>query len=127
MALPVSVPSHSSLMIGAADRLAERLVSVELAMPAVPAVYTVDVQTHRSPDGIRRALREQLFRPVRWADTVRAMIAAGVTTFVECGPGKVLTSLGKRIERRPELRMLAIEDPDSLAAALAAAREDQHA
>ena len=77
--------------------------------------------------GIRRALREQLFKPVRWADTVRAMIASGVTTFIECGPGKVLTSLGKRIERRPELRMLAIDDPDSLAAALAAARENQHA
>jgi len=87
----------------------------------------VDVQKHQSPDGIRRALREQLFKPVRWADTVRAMIASGVTTFVECGPGRVLTSLGKRIERRPELRMLAIDDPDSLAAALTAAREEQHA
>ena len=90
MALPVSVPSHSSLMIGAADQLAERLLTVDLAVPAVPAVYTVDVQTHQSPDGIRRALREQLFKPVRWADTVRAMIASGVTTFVECGPGRVL-------------------------------------
>jgi [acyl-carrier-protein] S-malonyltransferase len=92
-------------------------------MPNVPAVYTVDVQTHQSPDGIRQALREQLFKPVRWADTVRAMIASGVTTFVECGPGKVLTSLGKRIEKRPELRMLAADDPASLAAALAAAKE----
>jgi [acyl-carrier-protein] S-malonyltransferase len=127
MALPVSVPSHSSLMTGAADQLAERLVTVELAMPAVPSVYTVDVRTHQSPDGIRCALREQLFKPVRWADTVRAMIATGVTTFVECGPGKVLTSLGKRIERRPDLRMLAIDDPDSLAAALSAAREAHHA
>ena len=127
MALPVSVPSHSSLMIGASDQLAERLAKVELVVPEVPAVYTVDVQTHCSPDGIRRALREQLFKPVRWADTVRAMIASGVTTFVECGPGRVLTSLGKRIERRPELRMLAIDDPDSLAAALTAAREEQHA
>jgi [acyl-carrier-protein] S-malonyltransferase len=126
MALPVSVPSHSSLMVGAADQLAERLVTVELAVPEVP-VYTVDVQTHQSQDGIRRALREQLFKPVRWADTVRAMIASGVTTFVECGPGRVLTSLGKRIERRPELRMMAIDDPDSLAAALTAARENQHA
>ena len=60
---------------------------------------------------------------MRWADTVRAMIATGVTTFVECGPGKVLTSLGKRIERRPDLRMLAIDDPDSMAAGLAAAKE----
>ncbi len=127
MSLPVSVPSHSSLMTGAADQLAERLLTVELATPVVPAVYTVDLQTHRSPDGIRRALREQLFKPVRWADTVRAMIAGGVTTFVECGPGRVLTSLGKRIDRRPELRMLAIDDPDSLSAALTAARETDHA
>jgi [acyl-carrier-protein] S-malonyltransferase len=121
--LPVSVPSHSSLMMGAADQLAERLRTIEIRMPSVPAVYTVDVKTHASPDGIRQALREQLFKPVRWADTVRAMIATGVTTFVECGPGKVLTSLGKRIERRPDLRMLAIDDPDSMAAALAAAKE----
>jgi [acyl-carrier-protein] S-malonyltransferase len=121
--LPVSVPSHSSLMVGAANQLAERLRSIEVRMPNVPAVYTVDVKTHASPDGIRQALREQLFKPVRWADTVRAMIATGVTTFVECGPGKVLTSLGKRIERRPDLRMLAIDDPDSVAAALAAAKE----
>ena len=127
MSLPVSVPSHSSLMSGAADQLAERLLTVDLATPVVPAVYTVDLQTHGSPDGIRRALREQLFKPVRWADTVRAMIAGGVTTFVECGPGRVLTSLGKRIDRRPELRMLAIDDPDSLSAALAAAGETDHA
>jgi [acyl-carrier-protein] S-malonyltransferase len=123
VALPVSVPSHSSLMLGAAERLADRLRSVEIRMPNVPAVYTVDVQTHASPDGIRRALREQLFKPVRWADTIRTMIAGGVTTFVECGPGKVLTSLGKRIEKRPDLRMVAIDDPDSVAAALAAVRE----
>ena len=127
MSLPVSVPSHSSLMSGAADQLAERLLTVDLATPVVPAVYTVDLQTHQSPDGIRRALREQLFKPVRWADTVRAMIAGGVTTFVECGPGRVLTSLGKRIDRRPELRMLAIDDPDSLSAALTAAGETDHA
>jgi [acyl-carrier-protein] S-malonyltransferase len=57
---------------------------------------------------------------VRWADTVRAMLAGGVTTLVECGPGKVLTSLNKRVERRPDLQMLALEDPTSLAAALAA-------
>ena len=127
MALPVSVPSHSSLMVGAADELAERLAGVEVRVPSVPAVYTVDVKVHASPEGIRRALREQLFRPVRWAETVRAMIAGGVTTFVECGPGRVLTSLGRRIERRPDLRMLAIDDPETLAAALAAAGETNRA
>jgi len=125
--LPVSVPSHSRLMLGAAERLAERLASVDVRMPDVAAVYTVDVRTHASPDGIRQALKEQLFKPVRWADTVRAMLASGVTTFVECGPGKVLTSLNRRIERRPELAMLAVEDPQGLAAALSACRERQHA
>ena len=120
--LPVSVPSHSRLMMGAAERLAERLAGVEVRMPDVPAVYTVGVKTHSSPDGIRVALKEQLHKPVRWSDTVRAMLASGVTTIVECGPGKVLTSLNKRIERRPGLTMLAVEDPDGLAAALAACR-----
>jgi len=124
--LPVSVPSHSRLMLGAAERLAERLASVDVRMPDVADVYTVDVRTHASPDGIRQALTEQLFKPVRWADTVRAMLTSGVTTLVECGPGKVLTSLNRRIERRPELVMLAVEDPQGLAAALAACRERQH-
>jgi [acyl-carrier-protein] S-malonyltransferase len=127
VALPVSVPSHSSLMAGAADRLAERLAGVEIRMPNVPAVYTVDVKTHQNPDGIRRALREQLFKPVRWAETVRAMLASGVTTVVECGPGKVLTSLNRRIERRPDLAMMTVDDADSLAAALTHCREKLHA
>ncbi len=121
--LPVSVPSHSSLMVGAAEKLAQRLAEVDVRLPDVPAVYTVDVKTHASPDGIRQSLKEQLYKPVRWADTVRAMLASGVTTFVECGPGKVLTSLNRRIERKPELKMLALEDPASIDAALAACQE----
>jgi len=124
--LPVSVPSHSSLMRGAADELAARLAVTPLRMPDVAAVYTVDVQTHASVDGIRRALKEQLYRPVRWADTVRAMIGAGATTLVECGPGKVLTTLNRRIERRPDLAALALEDPAGVEAALATCREKQH-
>jgi [acyl-carrier-protein] S-malonyltransferase len=122
--LPVSVPSHSRLMTGAAKALAERLVDVSVGMPDVTAVYTVDVKTHETPAGIRSALEQQLYKPVRWADTVRAMLASGVTTIIECGPGKVLTSLNRRIERRPDLRMLAVEDPEGLAAALAACREN---
>lgn len=117
--LPVSVPVHSSLMVAPAARLAERLGQVSFRMPGVAAVYTVDVRTHASPDGIRSALEAQLYKPVRWAETVLAMVASGCTTFVECGPGKVLTSLNRRIDRRPELRMLALEDPASVAAALA--------
>jgi [acyl-carrier-protein] S-malonyltransferase len=118
--LPVSVPSHSSLMVGAAEQLAAKLATVAVRLPNVADVYTVDVRRHTSPDGIRQSLKEQLFKPVRWADTVRAMLAGGATTFVECGPGKVLTSLNRRIERKPELRMLALEDTASIAAALAA-------
>jgi [acyl-carrier-protein] S-malonyltransferase len=121
--LPVSVPSHSRLMLGAAERLAGRLATVDVRMPDVPAVYTVDVQTHASPDSIRQALKEQLYKPVRWADTVRAMLATGVDTIVECGPGKVLTALNRRVARRPDLTMLSVEDPDGLAAALATCRE----
>ena len=122
--LPVSVPSHSSLMRGAAERLAEKLATVDVRLPNVADVYTVDVRKHASPDGIRQSLKEQLFKPVRWADTIRAMLAGGATTFVECGPGKVLTSLNRRIERKPELRMLALEDSTSIAAALAACGEN---
>ena len=118
--LPVSVPSHSSLMRGAAEQLAAKLATVDVRLPDVPAVYTVDVKTHASPEGIRQALKEQLFKPVRWAETVRAMLAGGADTFVECGPGKVLTSLNRRIERKPELKMLALEDSASITAALAA-------
>jgi len=125
--LPVSVPVHSSLMRSPAELLATRLERAEFRMPNVPEVFTVDVRTHASPEGIRAALKEQLYKPVLWADTVRAMLARGITTFVECGPGKVLTSLNRRIERRADLKMLALEDSASLAAALAAAQESSHA
>lgn len=121
--LPVSVPSHSRLMLGAAERLAARLADVDIRMPDVPAVYTVDVRTHATPDGIRQSLKEQLHKPVRWSDTVRAMTASGVDTIVECGPGRVLTSLNRRIERRPGLALMALDDPDSLEAALVACKE----
>ena len=118
--LPVSVPSHSSLMVGAAEKLAARLATVEVRMPNVKDVYTVEVRRHASPDGIRQALKEQLFKPVRWADTVRAMISSGCTTFVECGPGKVLTALNRRVEKKPGLEMLTVDDTATLNAALAA-------
>jgi [acyl-carrier-protein] S-malonyltransferase len=125
--LPVSVPSHSSLMRGAAERLAEKLAVTELRRPQVPDVYTVEVRRHAEPDGIRSALQEQLYKPVRWADTVRAMIESGVTTIVECGPGKVLTSLNRRIARGPGLTMIAVDDPESLARAIAASQESPDA
>ena len=120
--LPVSVPSHTALMQPAADRLAEKLKSIDFAQPEVRDIYTVDVKTHQGPDGIRQALVQQLVKPVRWTETTRAMLASGAKVLVECGPGKVLTGLNRRIDKNKDLAMLAIEDPESVQAALATCR-----
>ncbi len=125
--LPVSVPSHSSLMRPAAEKLRERLEHVEVRQPLVPEIYTVDVRKHGEPSEIREALVRQLFSPVRWADTVREMITGGVTHVVECGPGKVLTGLNRRIERRKEIVMLALEDSAAIDEAIASCREGSDA
>lgn len=120
--LPVSVPSHTALMQPAAERLGEKLKSITFAQPEVRDIYTVDVKTHQGPDSIRQALVQQLVKPVRWTETVRAMLAGGARALVECGPGKVLTGLNRRIDKNKDIGMLAIEDPESLQAALAACR-----
>ncbi len=117
--LAVSVPSHSSLMQPAAERLAERLESVDLKVPGDTTIYSVDLEKHATEAGIRAALVRQLVRPVRWSETVATMIADGADAIVECGPGKTLTSLNRRIDRRRDIAMLAIGDPASLDAALA--------
>jgi [acyl-carrier-protein] S-malonyltransferase len=121
LALPVSVPAHSSLMAPAAAMLRERLAGAAMQSAAGIDVYGVDVKIQRTPDEIRAALVKQLHTPVYWSSTVRAMIGAGATVIVECGPGKVLTSLNRRIDKNRDLKMLALEDPASLDAALAAA------
>ncbi|HJS22210.1 MAG TPA: ACP S-malonyltransferase [Steroidobacteraceae bacterium] len=118
--LPVSVPSHSSLMKPAAERLQERLERTEVRSPLVPEIYTVDVRKHGHPQGIRAALVQQLFSPVRWAETVRRIVASGVTHIVECGPGKVLTGLNRRVERRKEISVYALEDSATIDEAIAA-------
>jgi [acyl-carrier-protein] S-malonyltransferase len=118
VALPVSVPSHSSLMGPAAERLGERLAAVQFRPPRIRFVSAVDGQSHEEATDLRRLLVRQLSSPVRWAQTVRTLAAEGVGTMIECGPGKVLTALGRRIERG--LTALALEDADSLSAALAA-------
>ena len=120
--LPVSVPSHSALMQPAAERLAEKLPGINFAAPDVRDIYTVDVRTHQGPDSIREALVQQLVKPVRWTETVRALIAGGAKVIVECGPGKVLTGLNRRIDKNKDLSMLAIEDAESLQQALTACR-----
>jgi [acyl-carrier-protein] S-malonyltransferase len=121
MALPISVPAHSSLMAPAAEKLRERLAGVAMQSAEGIDVYGVDIKIQRTPDEIRAALVKQLHTPVYWASTVRTMIGAGATAIVECGPGKVLTSLNRRIDKNRDLKMLALEDPASLDAALAAA------
>jgi [acyl-carrier-protein] S-malonyltransferase len=125
--LPVSVPSHSTLMRGAAERLRGRLSAVSLKPPRIRYVSAVDAGAHTEPAEIRDLLVRQLSSPVRWSDTVRALIASGVEEIIECGPGRVLTGLNRRIERRAGLEFLALEDPASLEAALTATREDNHA
>lgn len=125
--LPVSVPSHSSLMRGAAERLRGRLSATALAAPRIRYVSAVDAAAHTEPQEIRELLVRQLSSPVRWSQTLRAISEMGVEEIVECGPGRVLTGLNRRIERRAGLEFLALEDPATIGAALEATREDSHA
>jgi [acyl-carrier-protein] S-malonyltransferase len=115
--LAVSVPSHTSMMEPAAQQLTARLQSTPFALPNVP-IYTVNAKLHADAAGIRAALVEQLIKPVRWTDTVRTMLSSGAQAVVECGPGKVLTGLNRRIERNKDVQMLCIEDESSLQTAL---------
>jgi [acyl-carrier-protein] S-malonyltransferase len=95
--IPVSVPSHCMLMQPAAEKMASLLKSVTIKKPIIPVIHNFDVKTHDNPDNIRDALVQQLIAPVRWVETIQWMRAQGVTAFFECGPGKVLTGLNKRI------------------------------
>jgi [acyl-carrier-protein] S-malonyltransferase len=97
--LPVSVPSHCSLMMPAAERLAERLAEIDVQAPTIPVLNNVDVQAENEPAKVRDALKRQLFCPVRWVDTINAFASQGIQQVVECGPGKVLAGLNKRINR----------------------------
>jgi [acyl-carrier-protein] S-malonyltransferase len=97
--LPVSAPFHSSLMRPAADRLAAKLATIAVATPVIPVVHNVDVAVHPEPEAIRAALARQAASPVRWVETIQAFAARGVTHVIECGPGRVLTGMSKRIDR----------------------------
>ena len=118
MPLPVSVPSHSSLMRPAAEQLRERLEATAISPVSGTEVYGVDVKVHAQPDEIRAGLVKQLHTPVFWAATVRTLIAAGATRLIECGPGKILTGLNRRVDKNRELKMLALENLESLQEAL---------
>lgn len=114
--LPVSAPFHSSLLKPAAAVLSEALAKVELRSPGIPVIHNVDVQSHQDPAAIRQALVDQAWHPVRWVQTIQAMAHQGVTHVVECGPGKVLSGLVKRIS--PELTGISVTDPASMQSAL---------
>ena len=122
LALPISVPAHSSLMQPAAEQLRVRLQSTAFTPAAGVAVYGVDVKTHATAEAIRAGLVKQLYTPVYWAATVRTMISAGANQIVECGPGKVLTGLNRRVDKNRDLKMLALEDPAALDDALVASK-----
>jgi [acyl-carrier-protein] S-malonyltransferase len=111
--LPVSAPFHSSLMRPAAERLREHLAALTLGAPQIPVVNNIDVAVVNDADGIRDALYRQAFGPVRWVECVRAIKSRGISTVIECGPGKVLAGMVKRID--PEMASGAVYDPASLA------------
>lgn len=115
--LPMSVPSHCSLMRPAAERMRERLASVNIQASAIPVLHNADVKSAATGDAIKDALVRQLFQPVRWVDTVRALASGGATHIVECGPGKVLAGLNKRIA--PEVQNLSLSDEGAFRDALA--------
>ncbi|WP_028108148.1 ACP S-malonyltransferase [Ferrimonas futtsuensis] len=114
--LPVSVPSHCALMKPAAEKLADALAKLELNAPAIPVLNNVDVAAADDVDAIRDALVRQLYSPVRWTETINAMAEMGIETTFECGPGKVLTGLAKRINKT--IAAAALNDSATLAAAL---------
>jgi [acyl-carrier-protein] S-malonyltransferase len=120
--LPVSVPSHSSLMHAAGERLGSALAALPLQAPRIRYVSAVDACAHDGPDDIRATLVRQLSSPVRWPQTLRALSAGSIAQVIECGPGRVLTGLNRRIERRPDLTFLSLDDRDAIDAALAATR-----
>lgn len=99
LALPVSVPSHCALMQPAAEQLSQLIADTQIESPRIAVVHNVDALPHQSPDKIRTALTQQLYQPVRWVESIRFLSAQGVETIVECGPGKVLAGLNKRIIR----------------------------
>ena len=117
--LPMSAPSHCSLMKPAAERLAERLEAIEVKKPLVPVIHNRFVESFDDPARIRQALVEQLYNPVRWIEIIEFLGHKGVKRVVECGPGKVLTGLSRRIV--PDIEYIALNDAAALAAASAQA------
>jgi [acyl-carrier-protein] S-malonyltransferase len=116
--LPVSVPSHCALMKPAAEKLAAALAEIEIQAPRIPVLHNADVLAYQDPAQIKDALARQLYSPVRWVETVQKLQADGVTVVAECGPGKVLAGLNKRIV--DGLQSFALTEPASFDALKAA-------
>ena len=116
MPLPVSAPFHTSLMRPAGEKLAEKLADITLNVPAIPVVHNVHGQTESDPEKIKTLLEKQIYSPVKWVDCVKAMVDAGVEKTLECGPGKVLSGLSRRIHK--PLAVFNIQDPAGLDKAL---------
>lgn len=116
--LPMSVPSHCSLLKGAAEQLRDYLKNVAVATPSVPVLHNADVASYNDAASIKDALVRQLYSPVRWVETIQALGKQGITHNVECAPGKVLLGLNKRIDTNQQA--MAINDGEALKAALAA-------
>ena len=115
--LPVSAPFHTELMKPAGKRLAEAIAEVTIATPQIPVVHNVTAATEPDPEQIRKLLVAQIYSPVQWTRCVQAIVASGASQVVECGPGKVLSGLNRRIDK--SLQSYSLEDPEALTAAVA--------
>jgi len=113
--IPVSVPCHCLLLTEAARQFADSLQKTEFRVPLIPVISNVDLSTYQSVDQIRTLLREQLYRPVRWVETIQYMKKQGIEQIIECGPGKILSGLIKRIDK--SLHAMSVNDPSSFDAA----------
>ncbi len=116
MSLPVSAPFHTSLMKPAADRLEAEIMATTFNQPKIPIVHNVSAQTEGDGEKIKRVMVEQIYSPVKWVSCVQALVSKGITQSVECGPGKVLSGLNRRIDK--SISSFAIDKPDALASAI---------
>jgi len=114
--LPVSVPSHCALMMPAAEKLLAAMAGIEMKAPTIPVIHNADVASHDDPSAMRDALARQLYSPVRWVESMQSFATRGVTRIAECGPGKVLAGLNKRI--LDNVPTVALADAAALAEAL---------
>ncbi|MFV0477486.1 MAG: ACP S-malonyltransferase [Parahaliea sp.] len=118
MPLPVSAPFHTSLMQPAGEKLAEAMADIHITSPDIPVVHNVHCRSERDPDQIRTLMVKQIYSPVLWTGCVQTIAAMGVNNMIECGPGKVLSGLNRRIDK--SLSSYLLEEPESLEVALAA-------